>query len=232
MRRPHRGRWLIFAGFAFAVVVQARWASGEQAVERAAPVDRGDVVDAEPASEMEPAPGDRSGAARPKVEAGVLHSAAHGFRFPVPEGWALEEGAGADRMTLRARECGECLIKILVFPGRAVPVEETARVLREEASSGEGVEVLGEESTKIAREAAFTILKEEPRDPPSQGAKADDGDGAAGPSGGGGGRVVTRYVTFNHGRDKYYVMAHGPRERFGAIDAALDRMLRKFRFVR
>ena len=232
MRRPHRGCRLIFAGFALAMGARGVQASAEQAVARAAPTDRGDAVEAEPPSEMEPAPGDGSGAAQPRVEAGVLHSDAHGFRFPVPEGWALEEGAGADQMTLRARACGECLIKILVFPGRAVPVEETARVLREEASSGEGVEVLGEETTKIAREAAFTILKEGPQDPPSQGAKADEGDGAAGPSDGGGGRVVTRYVTFNHGRDKYYVMAHGPRERFGAIDAALDRMLRKFRFVR
>jgi len=197
----------------------------------AAPSDGAAGTESRPSRADAQAPRADSGALRPTVAAGVLRNAAHGFRFPVPEGWALEDGAEADRMILLAEGCEECMIKVVVFPGRAVPVEETARVLRQEASSGENVEVLGEETTKIARETAFTVLVSERPAAPPPGAPAGGGTAQPGTAAGAGSAIVTRYVTFNHKGDKYYVMARGPRERFGAIDAALDRTLGKFRFA-
>ena len=42
--------------------------------------------------------------------------------------------------------------------------------------------------------------------------------------------IRTRYVTFLHGADKYYLLLRSPKARFGSDDAAFEKLLGKFRF--
>jgi hypothetical protein len=41
---------------------------------------------------------------------------------------------------------------------------------------------------------------------------------------------MTRYVTFNHGEDKYYFVQREPSARFGADEDAFERLLAKLHF--
>lgn len=158
------------------------------------------------------------------VEEGVLHNTAHGFRFPVPKGFELRASASsADEVVLVVPRCDECVLRILVSPGNTDSLETTVRALKKQVASEPGARLLDEQKTRVAREAAYTIVKE---DAPQPGASAK-GDS---PPAAGGERVLTRYVTFNHGEDKYYFVLREPSDRFHDDEDAFERLLSKLRF--
>lgn len=144
------------------------------------------------------------------VEEGILHNTAHGFRFPVPQGFELRASSTADEIVLIVPGCDECILRVLVSPGNTDSLDTTVRALKKQVSSEPSSHVIDEQRTRVAREPAYTLVKEEAPD--------------AGP------RILTRYVTFNHGEDKYYFVLREPAARFGQDEDAFERLLSKLRF--
>ena len=54
--------------------------------------------------------------------------------------------------------------------------------------------------------------------------------GPPGPGGSESKRLLTRYVTFNHGDDKYYLVLRSPSERFSADEDSFADLLKRFSF--
>lgn len=165
------------------------------------------------------------------VDKGVLKNLDHGFRFLVPEGWSIAEGVTADEMSFSADGCDECELRVIVSPGNTLPLMDTVRAIREQIQKDPGALIAGEEPVKVARETAYTIVKEETKG----GAPAPDEPKGSAPGAKPAPRkpavvVRTRYVTFLHGTDKYYLLLRAPKDRFGSDDAAFEKLLAKFRF--
>jgi len=144
------------------------------------------------------------------VEDGILRNTAHGFRFPVPVGFELGASSTADEIVLSDPRCEECILRVLVSPGNTDSLETTARALKKQVATEPSAHVLDEQKTRVAREAAYTLVKEET---PESGA-----------------RILTRYVTFNHGEDKYYFVLREPAARFKDDEDGFEHLLSKLRF--
>jgi len=144
------------------------------------------------------------------IEEGILHNATHGFRFPVPQGFELHASSTADEIKLVVPSCDECVLRVLVSPGNTDSLDTTVRALKKQVASEPSAHVIDEQRTRVAREAAYTLVKEETPD--------------AGP------RILTRYVTFNHGEDKYYFVLREPAAQFGTDEDGFEKVLSKLRF--
>jgi len=154
---------------------------------------------------------ERAPAAGPNVvQEGVLHNTVHGFRFPVPRGFELRPSSTGDEVVLVVPDCDECILRVLVSPGNTDSLETTVRALKKQVASEPSAHVIDEQRTRVAREAAYTLVKEETPD--------------AGP------RILTRYVTFNHGEDKYYFVLREPAAQFGTDEDGFEKVLSKLRF--
>jgi len=162
---------------------------------------------AEDSAESKPAP---EASKANVVENGILHNTAHGFHFPVPVGFDLRASSTADEIVLSDPRCEECVLRILVSPGNTDSLEITARALKKQVATEPSAHVLDEQKTRVAREAAYTLVKEET---PESGA-----------------RILTRYVTFNHGEDKYYFVLREPAARFKDDEDGFEHLLSKLRF--
>jgi hypothetical protein len=162
---------------------------------------------AENSAEAKPA---RPAAPANVVEDGILRNTAHGFRFPVPSGFDLRASSTADEIVLSAPNCEECVLRVLVSPGNTDSLETTARALKKQVASEPSAQVLDEQKTRVARQPAYTLVKQETPE--------------SGP------RILTRYVTFNHGEDKYYFVLREPQARFAEDEGAFERLLSKLRF--
>jgi len=186
-----------------------------------APVVRASAEDVvEEKSAPAPAP---DGSAVNVVQEGVLHNRAHGFRFPVPSGFELRASSTADEVVLVVPKCDECVLRILVSPGNTDSLDTTARALKKQVASEPAAQVIDEQRIRVAREPAYTLVKEEAADTAAP-AKGTDPEASKGP------RIFTRYVTFNHGEDKYYFVLREPAGRFGEDEDAFERLLAKLRF--
>jgi hypothetical protein len=157
------------------------------------------------------------------VEEGILHNMAHGFRFPVPQGFQLRASSNANEIVLVVPNCDECILRVLVSPGNTDSLDTTVRALKKQVASEPNAHVIDEQRTRVAREPAYTLVKEETpeAEAPANGSSAPP---ASGP------RLLTRYVTFNHGEDKYYFVLREPASRFKADEDAFEHLLSKLRF--
>jgi len=180
----------------------------------APPTARGSAEDA--AEERAPA------AAPNVVQEGILHNTVHGFRFPVPQGFELRASSTGDEIVLVVPDCDECILRVLVSPGNTDSLETTARALKKQVASEPNAQILDEQKTKVVREAAYTLVKEETVEPEAP-------KGSAAPAGRPK-RVLTRYVTFNRGEDKFYFVLREPSDRFGEGEDAFERLLAKLQF--
>jgi hypothetical protein len=168
---------------------------------------------AEDSAEVKPAPASPKAPDAPQVnviEDGILRNTAHGLRFPVPAGFDLRASSTADEIVLTAANCEDCVLRVLVSPGNTDSLETTARALKKQVASEPTAHVLDEQNTRVARQRAYTLVKEETPE--------------AGP------RILTRYVTFNRGEDKYYFVLREPQARFSDDEDAFERLLSKLRF--
>ena len=195
-----------------AIAAPLAWGSAEHAAEE------------KPAANPAPAsaPASPQGAAN-IVEEGVLHNAAHGLRFPVPQDYTLRATSTADEIVLSVGSCDECVLRVLVSPGNTDSLETTAGALKRQMASDPSAHILDEQRTRVAREAAYTLVKEEVPDAASATAGSPAPPAVTE-------RILTRYVTFNHGQDKYYLVLRGPSGRFSADEDAFQQVLAKLRF--
>lgn len=159
------------------------------------------------------------------VERGVLRNMVHKYRFPVPDGWSLLGSSTVNEISLEAGGCEECLLRVMVSPGNTLPLMETVRAILDQVESIPTARVVGQEPIRIAREEAYTVVKEEtvaeaaPSTPPAEEAERKPDR-----------KVRTRFVTFGHAGDKYYIVLRAPEERFASDDAEFERLLARFRF--
>ena len=168
----------------------------------------------------------------PFVHEGTVHGPAHGFQFGVPAGWTLDRSSTADEMVLSSASCGECALKVLISSGNSIAVEDTVRGIKQKIFKDADAVIIDEEVIRVAREKGYTLIREDlqreavektaPASPSPEGqAPAPDADGK---------RTRTRYVTFNHGGDKYYLVLRAPRDRFAAEDRLFEELLESLRF--
>ena len=168
-----------------------------------------------------PAPAPESSPAN-VVEEGIFRNSVHGFRFPVPAGFELRASSTADEIVLFVADCDECILRILVSPGNTDSLDTTARALKKQVASDPSAEVLDEQRIRVARQPAYTLVKEETTEiAPAKGSGAPATKGP---------RILTRYVSFNHGEDKYYFVLREPASRFADHEDAFERLLAKLRF--
>jgi len=111
--------------------------------------------------------------------------------------------------------------------GGALPLAEslkdTVATIRDHIAEDPTATKLGEEPIQVAKEEAYTLVKEETVPPAAAPADAK----APSPAGK---RVKTRYVTFNHAGTKYYLLLRAPSDRFPGDDSAFESLLAKFHF--
>lgn len=174
------------------------------------------------------------------IEKGQFRNLVHHFRFPVPKGWELASGATAEEMEFYAPGCEPCLLRVRVSPGNTLSLDGTIRAIQVQIAENPAARVLEQYTIKVARESGYTLVKEEPptEQPPNpETVPAADGASPEQKTPGTDEVAVkwtratrTRYVTFDHRSDKYYVLLRAPVDRFPADDAALDKLLAHFRF--
>ena len=162
------------------------------------------------------------------VQKGALVNETFGFRMPVPKGWALASGATPVQTDFSTPECEQCMLRIMISPGNALPLKETVDAIRAQIAESPGARLVGEESIEIDGIDAYTLVKEEPL---SAGPAPVEGKGGA--EAGvqtDTATLKTRYVTFEKGSNKFYLLLRAPRTRFWKDDASFEKSLRKFRF--
>jgi hypothetical protein len=156
------------------------------------------------------------------VERGVVRNLVHRFKFPVPSGWSVSDGATAEELQLEAVDCEECFVRVKVSPGNTLPLADTVKTILAQIQANPNAKVLGQEGITVAGENGYTVVKSEsasePESAPSDEPRPEPVE------------TKTRFVTFSHAGDKYYVVLRAPGNRFGKDDAALDKLLGKFRF--
>ena len=171
------------------------------------------------------------------VEKGLLRNLVHRFRFPLPDGWELKDGATAESIDFSTRGCEVCLLRVVVSPGNTLSLKQTVQVIQDQIASNPSAHRIGEEAITVGREKAYTLVKEEPAKAPASespeteaAAASEDGKEAAPEAGKPQDLLRVRYVTFGHGSDKYYILLRAPKARFAADDKAFEKLLRGFHF--
>lgn len=165
----------------------------------------------------------------PVIQDGTLKNAVHRFRFPVPLGWTLTSESTSNEMIFTTPSCGDCFLRILVTTlesgsanAEAGTLQGAVKAIKEHIASDPASRILGEEEIKVAKKDAYTIIKEEPDAAnPTEGAAKNDSGGHV---------IKTRFVTFNNGGDRYYLLLKSPGNRFPADDTKFETLLAKFRF--
>jgi hypothetical protein len=171
-----------------------------------------------------------------RIENGTFVNQVHHFRFPLPALWRLKDGASGEEMEFVRDGCEECTLRVLVSPGNNLPLADTIGAIRERITSDPNARIVGEERLKLARQDAYTVVKEERSS--SRESSAPASDTAEGPSPSPppvpeqtSPVVRTRFVTFNRDRVKYYFVLRGPGGEFPAADVELEQILAKLRFA-
>lgn len=172
----------------------------------------------------------------PFIADGVLHSPRYGLQLPVASGWTLAADSNIDEMHVVSEECDGCMLRVLISPGNSLAIDETAREIKQEIFKDANTVIIDEEATRVAKERAYTIVKEEFREPPRKAPERGQASNAgphpedSAPPADATARIFTRYVTFNHAGDKYYVMIRAPRASFRDLESAFQDSLTKLRF--
>jgi hypothetical protein len=203
------------------------------AAEDPAPLPAGEEKPAAGVPAPESAPTPAPEAAAVVVQKGTMVNGTYGFRMPVPKGWMLAAGATADRTDFNAPECEECMLRIMVSPGNSLPLKETAETIRAQIAASPGARLIGEEPIEIAGLDGYTLVKEEPlaaAPAPAEGKQTEGQDAPAPAVQTDAPTIKTRYVTFEKGSDKFYLVLRAPRTRFWKDDASFEKSLSKLRF--